>query len=208
MTTPRKKGRPSVNADLKRQRINLTLSPEIIEKASAYLGKNPRVRSFSELVEMAIAAQIERDSQHRPTLEIVGNIPVLEANFWIDLHGGIAAGQPIDYLTKEPIPVAKKFPEDHYAYRVFGESMKPKVNDGDIIVVRRWETGFPKKGTIVVYSDGMGSTLKEFGYRRASPDEEADSMGNVPVLRSLNKSFPDVQTMEGGRIEAVFVEKL
>jgi len=31
-------------------------------------------------------------------------------------------------------------------------------------------------------------------------------VGNVPVLRSLNRDFPDVQTLEGGKIDAVFVE--
>ena len=38
--------------------------------------------------------------------------------------------------------------------------------------------------------------------------EDADNMGNVPVLRSLNKAFKDATTMEGGKIEAVFVETL
>jgi hypothetical protein len=56
------------------------------------------------------------------------------------------------------------------------------------------------------HSDGQGATLKEFGYRKAHPGEDADTFGNVPVLRSLNKEFPDVQTLEGGRIDAVLVE--
>jgi hypothetical protein len=33
-------------------------------------------------------------------------------------------------------------------------------------------------------------------------------MGKVPVLRSINPEFPDVETIEGGRIVAVFVEVL
>lgn len=33
-------------------------------------------------------------------------------------------------------------------------------------------------------------------------------MGNVPVLRSINKAFPEVQTLEGGKIDAEFVEVL
>lgn len=80
--------------------------------------------------------------------------------------------------------------------------------DGSTIVVKVFhpDMGTPKKGTIVVYSDGSGSTLKEFGYRKAMAGEEADKFGNVPVLRSINKAFPDVQTMEGGRIDAVLVE--
>ena len=39
-------------------------------------------------------------------------------------------------------------------------------------------------------------------------DEESDAFGNVPVLRSLNKSYPEIKTMDGGKIEAVFIEAL
>lgn len=133
------------------------------------------------------------------------------SGFWIDLRGGVAAGAPISgHLVEEPVAVRKSWPDDHYALRVFGQSMEPKIPDGSLIVVRRWpaEKGTPRKGTIVVYSDGTGSSLKEFGYRKAKPGErsEADAMGNLPVLRSLNPAFPEVQTLEGGKIDAVLVE--
>ncbi|RYD62374.1 MAG: hypothetical protein EOP83_14800 [Verrucomicrobiaceae bacterium] len=130
---------------------------------------------------------------------------------WIDMLGGLAAGTPITgHVMQEPIEVEKNYDSDHYALRVFGSSMEPKIKDGATIIVRRWSTekGVPKKGTLVVWSDGTGSSLKEFGYRKAKADEEGDSMGNVPVLRSLNKAFPEVQVLEGGRIDAVFVEVL
>lgn len=123
----------------------------------------------------------------------------------------MAAGIPIgSNVRAEPIAVAKEFPKDHYALKVYGQSMEPTIEDGAIIVVKRWGTdkGFPRKGTIVVYSDETGSTLKVFDYRKAGADEEADTMGNVPALRSLNKSFADVQTLESGRIDAVYVETL
>ena len=54
----------------------------------------------------------------------------------------------------------------------------------------------------------LSCSLKEFGYRKAKGDEEPDAFGNVPVLRSLNKNCPEIQTMDGGKIEAVFVESL
>ncbi|MEK7951644.1 S24 family peptidase [Luteolibacter soli] len=130
---------------------------------------------------------------------------------WIDLHGGVAAGAPItSHIVQEPVATRKSWPDDHYALRVFGQSMEPRIPDGSLIIVKHWPTakGTPKKGTIVVYSDGTGSTLKEFGYRKAKPTEltEADAMGNIPVLRSLNKSYPEVQTLEDGKIHAILVE--
>jgi len=133
-----------------------------------------------------------------------------EAVHWIDLVGGIAAGSQISTdVTAEPIRSCRPYGEDCYALRVFGQSMEPKIPDQSTIVVRTWhEKGFPRKGTIVVYSDGFGSTLKEFGYRKARADEDPDTFGNVPILRSLNKAFPDVQTIEGGRIDAILVETL
>ena len=65
---------------------------------------------------------------------------------------------------------------------------------------------YPKKGTIVAYSDGQGLTLKLFDYRAAREGEEANNFGKVPVLKSLNPAFKDVETLDGGRIEAVFVD--
>jgi len=131
--------------------------------------------------------------------------------YLIEHHGGIAAGAPItSQVLEDKIQVSREYPADHYALSVFGASMEPKVADGSTIIVRSFhpDKGTPKKGTIVVYSDGSGSTLKEFGYRKAEAGEDADKFGNVPVLRSLNKAFPDVQAMDGGRIDAVLVEVL
>lgn len=130
--------------------------------------------------------------------------------FWIDLRGGVAAGSQISsQVIEEPIPAGKEYPDDHYALRVFGQSMEPQIPDGSTIVVKSWPSDrTPKKGVIVVYSDGSGSTLKVFGYRKAKSGEESDSMGNIPVLRSLNPAFQDVQTMDGGKIDAVYVETI
>lgn len=137
------------------------------------------------------------------------NPPQAGDRFWAKLLGGIAAGAPIEAVEEEEIPVGKAYPDDHYALRVFGKSMEPKIPDESVIIVKRWkDMGFPKKGTIVVYSDRNGSSLKEFGYRPAEEGDENASLGKVPVLRSINPAFPNVQTMEGGRIDAVLVEVL
>jgi SOS-response transcriptional repressor LexA len=129
---------------------------------------------------------------------------------WLDLVGGIAAGAPIlSDVPAAPIPSPREYGPDHYALRVFGRSMEPRVRDGATIVVQRLPDGHtPRQGNLVVYSDGHGLTLKELAYRKARAGEEGNSLGRVAVLRSLNPEFPEVQTMEGGRVEAVFVETL
>jgi len=155
-----------------------------------------------EAKEAALAAQ--------KGLAIVGREREDATRFWIDLHGGIAAGSQISsQVVPEPIPVERQYPADHYALRVFGQSMEPTIMDGSTIIVRALTNGgYPRKGTIVVYSDGMGSTLKEFGYREAKAGEETDRFGKVPVLRSINPEFSEVQTLEGGKIDAVYIETL
>lgn len=133
-----------------------------------------------------------------------------EHTHWIDLAGGVAAGSPIAAdAPHEPVRSPREYPADHYALRVFGQSMEPKIPDGSIIVVKRLAEGtFPKKTSIVVYSDAYGHSLKELGYRTAKADEEANAFGKVAVLKSLNARFPDVQTIDSGRLEAVYVETL
>lgn len=170
----------------------------------AYLDHNPR------------AAEARKEAGHsKGVLAVVARDDDSTALHWIDLHGGVAAGSPIaSSLVPEPIPATKPYPDDHYALRVFGDSMAPRINDGDTIVVRaKTEAGYPKKGTVVVYSDGAGSTLKVFGYRKKSgheieSGEEITNFGLVPVLSSLNPAFPGVQTMDGGKIDAIYVETL
>lgn len=130
------------------------------------------------------------------------------AAHWLDLHGGIAAGAPIAAdLAPQPIRVPRAYPEDHYALRVYGQSMAPRIPDGATIIVSPFQgKGFPRKGTIVIYNDGHGATLKELAYRKAKPGEEGNTFNQVPILKSLNPAFKEVQTMEGGRIDGVLVE--
>lgn len=130
--------------------------------------------------------------------------------FELEALGGIAAGTPIDSDAPHGlIRTSKQYPSDHYALLVFGKSMEPKIPDQSYIVVKQLPDGWkPKKGDIVVYNDAHGATLKVLAYRKAKGDEEGDNFGNVPMLKSMNPDFPDVQTLEDGKISAVFVELL
>jgi SOS-response transcriptional repressor LexA len=130
------------------------------------------------------------------------------AAHWLDLHGGIAAGAPIAAdLAPQPIAVPRAYPDGHYALRVYGQSMAPRIPDGATIIVAPFQgKGSPRKGSIVIYNDGHGATLKELAYRKAKPGEEGNSFNQVPILKSLNPAFKEVQTMEGGRIDGVLVE--
>jgi SOS-response transcriptional repressor LexA len=167
------------------------------------------------LADWAITAiQSVYQAEQEETQHIIArsSIPPLASHpsHWIDLCGGIAAGSPISSdAPHEPIPVANAYPIDCYALRVFGHSMEPKIADGSTIVVQRLTAGnHPKQGKFVVYSDAYGLSLKKLAYRKAKAGEEANSLGKVAILESTNPDFPEVQTMDGGRIEAVFVASI
>ena len=180
---------------------------KVIRKAMVQEGYSS-LRDFVRDAVVANARRITGAKDKIVEMHAEAESPTVPAHrFWAKLLGGVAAGAPIEAVEEEEIPVGKEYPADHYALRVFGKSMEPKIPDESIIIVKRWQDmGFPKKGTIVVYSDRTGSALKEFGYRPAEEGDENVSLGKVPVLRSLNPAFPQVQTMEGGRIDAVLVE--
>lgn len=173
-----------------------TCDEEVVRLAGAGAGEERKILPM--IVAEAPAASASANYGTRRT----------SGGHWIDLVGGVAAGAPIStHIVEAPVEVEKEYPEGCYALRVFGDSMARKIPDGSVVVVRPWDRArTPKKGTIVVYSDASGSTLKEFGYRKAKAGEDADAMGNVPALRSLNPLYKEVQTMEGGRIDAVLVD--
>lgn len=221
-------GRPRVPDDEKRRKIGVSITREA-ENDAKKLARRLGI-SFSAFVEMAIRQELER-SGRTFAKESVGSLKtfsaapesiqpaivqedppnVIPGPFWLDLCGGVAAGSQIPSdAANEPIPVAVDYGPGFYALRVFGQSMEPKIPDGSTIVVRAWDNsmGTPKKGKIVVYADGHGASLKTFGYRKAAPGEDADAFGNVAVLTSLNKAYRNVETIDGGRIEAIFVETI
>lgn len=116
------------------------------------------------------------------------------------MAGNIAAGSPWPGDT-EPynINLSESYPKDHYALRVCGGSMEPVILDGSIVVVKPHTVPpIPKLGTIVVYADERGVTLKRLGKH----DD-----GSY-ILESINDDYPDIEPMDGGKITAIYVETL
>lgn len=81
----------------------------------------------------------------------------------IPLLGSVAAGIPIEAIQYiedyEEIPAALGDPREFFALRVKGESMEPKISDGDIIIVHKQEDA--DSGQIaVVQVNGDEATVK------------------------------------------------
>lgn len=150
------------------QRIKLP----ILENMAKILGVNPswlvlksdNSEPFNEPSNLSYT--IDRDK--------IYNVPVFEsvsAGF-----GAYAADEIVDY-----IPVVIKNPydaEDTIAIKVKGDSMSPKIEDGDIIIVRR-QTSVDSGDIAVVLLDGDEGLVKNVYY------------GSTWIeLRSINEEYP------------------
>lgn len=62
---------------------------------------------------------------------------------WIPVLGRVAAGTPIeaveDILDYEEIDAQTASSGDHFALQIKGQSMEPKISDGDVVIVRKQE---------------------------------------------------------------------
>ena len=122
--------------------INGKTYPRIdkIEMMSNYFGINK-----SDLVEERIAA------------------PVPDSSTSIRVLGSVAAGVPIemveDVIGFEEIPEALARKGEFFALKIKGDSMEPRIYDGDIVVVRK--TPDAESGSIVIVSvNGDDATCK------------------------------------------------
>lgn len=83
---------------------------------------------------------------------------------WIPVYGEIAAGIPIeaieDIIDYEEIPDEMAATGDYIALRIKGDSMEPKISDGDVVIIRRQEN--VENGEIAaVMVNGDSATLKQ-----------------------------------------------
>ena len=82
---------------------------------------------------------------------------------WIPVYGEVAAGIPIeaieDIIDYEEIPEEMAAQGDYIALRIKGDSMEPKISDGDVVIIRRQEN--VENGQIAaVMVNGDSATLK------------------------------------------------
>ena len=91
------------------------------------------------------------------------NLPNSSGGVWIPVVGRVAAGIPIEAIEEiedyEEIPKDMAEQGEHFALRVQGNSMEPRIVNGDVVIVRRQndcETG----DIAVVLVDGNDATIK------------------------------------------------
>ena len=83
---------------------------------------------------------------------------------WIPVYGEIAAGIPIeaieDIIDYEEIDEEMAASGEYIALRIKGDSMEPKISDGDVVIIRRQEN--VENGQIAaVMVNGDSAALKQ-----------------------------------------------
>ncbi|MDE6259905.1 MAG: helix-turn-helix domain-containing protein [Oscillospiraceae bacterium] len=86
------------------------------------------------------------------------NVPVL---------GDVAAGIPIEAITDivdyEEIDAALARTGDFFGLRIKGDSMEPRMKEGDVVIVRQQDTA-ETGDTVVVLVNGNSATVKKIKY--------------------------------------------
>lgn len=82
---------------------------------------------------------------------------------WIPVLGKVAAGTPIeaveDILDYEEIDAQTAASGEHFALQIKGQSMEPKISDGDVVIVRR-QDDCDSGDIAVVLVNGDEATVK------------------------------------------------
>ena len=91
------------------------------------------------------------------------NAPASTGGVWIPVLGRVAAGIPIEALENiedyEEISMDMAMRGEHFALRISGDSMEPRILDGDVVIVKRQDVC--NTGDIaVVLVNGSDATVK------------------------------------------------
>ena len=82
---------------------------------------------------------------------------------WIPVLGKVAAGTPIeaveDILDYEEIDAQTAASGEYFALQIKGQSMEPKISDGDVVIVRK-QDDCDSGDTAVVLVNGDEATVK------------------------------------------------
>lgn len=194
-----RRGRPPIPGLIKKNKVNLTLDPSLIEIAKK--GAEDRRLSLSQLVTLAIEKELERELAKEKRANIV---PLERADEKVvpmpqRSHITAAAGSPLGAEVEEWDDA-----NDIVRVRISGLSMVPLFNDGDVIAMnhkRGARSQFMKKGLIYLVEYKGGYTVKRYNTRPATPEEieegisyvsKGDNKTKVRVLESLNPEFPEI----------------
>lgn len=94
--------------------------------------------------------------------------PSSTGGIWVPVLGKVAAGIPIEAIQEiedyEEISIDTASKGEHFALRIRGDSMEPRIKDGDVVIVRR-QPDCNDGDVAVVLVDGEAATVKRIKKR-------------------------------------------
>ena len=136
--------RNSVISDLKMGRKK-GLNAETLNKSASYFGVS---------VDYLLGNESVSDGPPAPSRP---------GSKWIPVLGKVAAGTPIeaveDILDYEEIDAKTAASGEHFALQIKGQSMEPRIKDGDVVIVRK-QDGCDSGDVAVVLVNGDEATVK------------------------------------------------
>jgi SOS-response transcriptional repressor LexA len=120
--------------------------------------------------------------------------PIGKDDIWyLPLQGEIAAGSPLPFnFDSDPtkyVPIAKSQrpnPNITVVFRVNGDSMEPKIEHSDIVVIKKEEDWWICDNKVIAVRTHEGLTLKKLVI-----DHVKNSLGLVPFNPKYNTMFTD-----------------
>lgn len=89
--------------------------------------------------------------------------PASTGGVWVPVLGDVAAGVPIEAMENvvdyEEIDTAMASSGEHFALRIKGSSMEPRIREGDVVIVRKQDDA-DTGDTAVVMVNGDSATVK------------------------------------------------
>jgi SOS-response transcriptional repressor LexA len=141
------------------------------------------IEDFSTPEEIKESSAIDSDPEHQHDVlrdEIYNNLP-----FFDESH--IPAGKPDEVASDEmvsAIPVMRHLAkENRFVTRMHGNSMEPRIHDGDLILVDYSKE--PLSGDTVIALVNGAAVVKKF----MRQDEQI-------VLKATNQEYPDIEIKE------------
>ncbi|MEO0797409.1 MAG: LexA family transcriptional regulator [Verrucomicrobiota bacterium] len=185
--------------------------PAILKVASQLAQLSTKNVEFFELMKASVAladTTEEPDIDDEIEVEVNEPIQMTKPEQWHTLPCyGVAAGSPI---SGDEFDAEFKFDysKDHFAVKVFGNSMEPMIDDGQIVIVRTLESlNNPnvKKGEIYCFQVKGERTLKRYNTRPATQEEIDTGLSytsprgtqRVKILESINPDYPEIVLREG-----------
>ena len=158
----------NIGKNIKSRRADLGLTLEEVAKIVG-VSRQPIQRYESGVIASIPSDRIEKLAQAlntTPAFVMFGNrvAPPHKKGTRIPVLGRVAAGIPIEAITDvddwEEIPESMAKTGEYFALRIKGESMSPKLQPGDVVIVKK-QNDVDTGDTAIVLVNGNDATVKQ-----------------------------------------------